>query len=174
MNIKLIVFVVLIITSTGNIIKAQQNNVADKKYSVIIPDDYQNKGKSYPLVVCYQNQSTDSIFQSYANKTQTIILQFDNALDTTLKSESLKEIILKTMHDFIVARNKIYLLGVNQNISKTIEVHEAMNYYFAATAYITSNRYSYALLNDSLKQFNSIKLSQREQTRLRPLKGLLN
>lgn len=155
---KLIVLILLIITSTGNVIKAQQNHAADKKYSVIIPDDYQDKGKSYPLVVCYQNQATDSLFQSYANNTQTIILQFNHAPDTALKSESLKKIILTTIQDFTVARDKIYLLGVNQNISKTIEIHEEMNFYFAATAYITSDQDKYTLLNDSLKQSKSIKL----------------
>ncbi len=158
MNIKFIVLVVLIITSANNIIKAQQNDVTDEKYSVIMPDNYQNEGKSYPLVVCYQNQITDSIFQGYANKAQTIILQFDNAPDTTLKLEFLKGKIIKIMHDFNIAKDKIYLLGVNQNIKETVKIQEAMSYYFAATAYITSNQHKYTLLNDSLKLSNSIKL----------------
>lgn len=158
MNQKLIALVVFLIICTGKLIKAQQNNIADKKYSVIIPDDYQNKGKSYPLVVCYQNQITDSLFQDYSNNKQIIIIQLDNAPNATIKSESLKEIILKTMHDFTVTRDKIFLLGVNQNIRKTAEVHEAMNYYYASTAYITDNRHQYKLLNDSLKQYNSTKI----------------
>jgi hypothetical protein len=57
-----------------------------------------------------------------------------------------------------VARDKIYLLGVNVNIDKTLEIHSAMDYYFAATAYITSNPKTYTLLSDNFKLNNSIKL----------------
>ena len=158
MNVNLTVFVVLIITSSCDMIKAQKQNFIDKKYAVIIPDDYQREGKSYPLVVCYQNQITDSLFQRHANKTQTVILQFYNATDTTLKSEFLKETILKTMHDFNIAKGKIYLLGVNQNINKTAEIHDAMNYYFAATAYITNDQDKYTSLKNTLKLNNNTKL----------------
>jgi hypothetical protein len=62
------------------------------------------------------------------------------------------------MYAFSVAKDKIYLLGVNENIDKTSEIHAAMDYYFAATAYITSNPNTYTLLGDNLKLNNSTKL----------------
>lgn len=148
----------MIFISISNIIKAQQNSIVYKKYSVIIPDGYQNTGKSYPLIVCYQNQTTDSLFQQYATRAQTIILQFDNKPDTTFTPDSLKSIIIKTIYEFSVASDKIYLLGVDQTIINTAKTKEALDYYFAATAYITSDPHTYTILNESLKLNNSVKL----------------
>jgi hypothetical protein len=158
MSIKLIVIVVLIIISTINITEAQQSSVVNQEYSVIIPIDYLNEGKTYPLVVCYRDQLTDSLFQSYANKTQTVILQLNDASDKNLSLEFLKKIILNTKQNFKIARDKIYLLGINQNILKTVNIYEAMNHYFAATAYITNNQHNYARLTDSLNLNSSTKL----------------
>ncbi len=153
-----IFFLVLIISSGINIIYAQQNNVYCNKYTLIIPDDYQYKEKTYPLVVCYSNELTDTLFQRYAINTQTIILQFNNTSDTTLVSDTLRAFIQKTIHEFSIASDKIYLLGINQNIRKTSQMREELKYYFAATAYITNNRYDYTILYDSLKQYNTVKL----------------
>lgn len=158
MNPKQIVLVVLIATTISSTIKAQQNNVEDKKHSLILPHDYQDKGKSYPLLVCYKNRDMDSLLSLYAKNTQTIILQFCSTSDSGSKSEPLKASIQKTMHGYAVAREKIYLLGVDQNINKTAEIREAMGYYFAATAYITSNRDRYTQLSDSLKPHSNTKL----------------
>lgn len=158
MDRKQIVLIILIITSFSNIIKAQQNNVGNKNYSVIIPDEYQNQGKSYPLIVCLQNQATDSLLKQYAKHTQTIILQFHNNPGIIWDTDSLKAIIQRTMYAFSVAKDKIYLLGVNENIPKTSDIYAAMDYYFAATALITNNPNTYKLLQDELKLNNSIKL----------------
>ncbi len=157
MDRKQIVLIVLILTSISNIIKAQQNNVIYKKYSVIIPNEYQHSGKSYPLIVCFQNQHTDSLYQHYAKQTQTIILQLHNSPGIIWETDSLKAIIQRTIYVFSVAKDKIYLLGLNDNIPKTSDIYAAMDYYFAATAFITSNPNTYKLLQDELKLNNSIK-----------------
>jgi hypothetical protein len=158
MNRKQVVLILMIIGGIRNPIMAQSNHGVDIKYSVIKPDDYQPVGKSYPLIVCYQNQHTDSLFQHYARHTQSIMLQLDNTPGITWNPDSLKAVIQRTMYAFSVAKDKIYLLGVNENIDKTSEIHAAMDYYFAATAYITSNPNTYTLLGDNLKLNNSIKL----------------
>jgi hypothetical protein len=158
MNKKQIVLIVFIMVSISNLIKAQPNLAENRKYSVIMPDDYQSAGKKYTLVVCYQNQSTDSLFQHYATHAQTIILQLYNTPGLIWNPDSLKAVIQRTIHPFSVARDKIYLLGVNENIDKTLEIHSAMDYYFAATAYITSKPKTYTLLSDNFKLNNSIKL----------------
>lgn len=158
MDPKKIVLVVFMLTAFMNICEAQQSAAGDKKYSMIIPDNYQGQGKSYPLIVCYKNQATDSLLQQFATDKQSIILQLESATDTTLEVDSLKAIIQKIMHEFTVARDKIYLLGINQNIRKTAALRDLLNYYFAATAYITSNQQTYTILKDSLQLYNSVKL----------------
>jgi hypothetical protein len=158
MNRKQVVLIVMIIAGISNPIMAQSNHGVDIKYSVTRPDDFQPVGKSYPLIVCYQNQSTDSLFQHFAKQAQTIILQIDNTPGITWNPDSLKAVIQRIMYAFPVAKDKIYLLGVNENIDKTSEIQAAMDYYFAATAYITSNPNTYTLLSNNLQLNNSIKL----------------
>jgi predicted peptidase len=83
----------MIIAGILNPIMSQSNHGVDIKYSVIKPDDYQPVGKSYPLIVCYQNQHTDSLFQHFARHTQSIMLQLDNTPGITWNPDSLKAVI---------------------------------------------------------------------------------
>lgn len=159
MNSRKVVIVVFMISAIiNNVCKAQQSTSSHIKYSVIMPNNYQSQGKSYPLIVCYKSQDTDSLLQKYATNKQSIVLQFESVNDTNLEADSLKAVIQKLIHEFSVAKDKIYLLGINENIYKTAELRDILNYYFAATAYITNSTQIYTLLKDGLKLNNSVKI----------------
>ena len=159
MNSRKVVIVVFMISAIiNNVCKAQQSTSSHIKYSVIMPNNYRSQGKSYPLIVCYKSQDTDSLLQKYATNKQSIVLQFESVNDTNLEADSLKAVIQKLIHEFSVAKDKIYLLGINENISKTAELRDILNYYFAATAYITNSTQIFTLLKDGLKLNNSVKI----------------
>jgi len=136
---------------------AQNHKIIEKEYSVIFPSNYKQNEKRYPLVVCYQNQATDSMFQQFSTNKQIIILQFEPNANATVNTEFVKQVILKVLHQFSIPNDKIYLLGVNQNINITARISGSMNYYFAATAYLTNNSKIYADLKDSLKSDSSVR-----------------
>lgn len=158
MNRFQIILLVLLSVPLCNISNAQESNVLADKYSVTIPDNYQNQGKSYSLIVHYKDKAIESLLQQYANTNQTIILQLNDSAVSTWVPDTLKVIIQQTIHDFSIARDKIYLLGMNENIEKTVEMCKSLNYYFAATTYITSNERTFNFFKDRLKLNDSVKL----------------
>ncbi|PWD97604.1 hypothetical protein [Marinilabilia rubra] len=126
-------------------------------FSVITPENYNQEEKKYPLIVCYKGHISDSLFIKYSTDKQLIILLFDTTQNLTSNPEYQKEIILKIKNDYSVSRDKIYLLGVNQNIEKTIKTKNELDYYFGATVYITNNPDTYTYFTERVKQYNNVK-----------------
>jgi hypothetical protein len=100
---------------------AQETIQYSEDYSIILPSDYPKEGKEYPLIVCYKNQSFDSLLQSFATKNQLIILQLNFPSDSAFESET-KRIIINTRADYSIYRDKIFLIGINQNIRETVKL----------------------------------------------------
>lgn len=154
----IMVLVMSILTFSVCMLKAQQPIIANPTNSVILPDDYQGNPGSFPLMVCFRHETTDSLLKTFANTTQRVILQFAGLPDSAVTLPSIQEIILKTIYTYRIIKNKIYLLGVNEQIGKTLLLYKAMDDYFAATAFITTDITQYNLLKDQLKITNSSKL----------------
>lgn len=158
MGIKQFFLAAFLTANFSNIITAQQKNSVNDWYSLRIPDDYQNVGKSYPLIVSYRSQATDSLFQHYVKINQSIILQLEDTTNKPLEADSLKLVINKIVHNYASLKDRIYLIGIETNIKKTTEIQEALSYYFAATAYITTNPNTYILLKDTIKKNKHVRL----------------